>query len=99
MGRLTPNATYIYERVGDEVYAREEGKTERVLIGYNLPNTPRDPLDYMHYQSSPNEAQLWHEIRHAAKSNPELQKALDRAKVLYYLSKEGKDDVLMWHPV
>jgi hypothetical protein len=30
MGNLKPGATYIYERNGDEVYAREFGETHRL---------------------------------------------------------------------
>ena len=37
------------------------------------------------------ESQLWQDIRTAAKTNKSLQKALDRAKMLYRL---GKDDPL-----
>lgn len=38
------------------------------------------------------ENQLWHEIRLAARTNPALQETLDRAKLLYHLSKEnGKE--------
>lgn len=38
------------------------------------------------------ETELWREIRKDAKENKTLQEALDRVKVLYYLSREdGKD--------
>lgn len=38
MGTLKPGATYIYERVGNEVYAREAGAdpNTRELIGYGI---------------------------------------------------------------
>jgi len=93
MGTLTPNATYVYERNGEEIYARETGKTERVMIGYQYENKidPRTndgrPL-YEHIK----EDQLWGEIRRAAKSNKALQSALDRAILVYHLSKDhGKE--------
>jgi len=35
MGSLKPGATYTYERNGDEIYARENGTTERTLVGYD----------------------------------------------------------------
>jgi len=38
MGTLTPGVTYIYERNGEEIYARESGSTERKLIGYQYEN-------------------------------------------------------------
>lgn len=48
----------------------------------------RDPLDHRHFMSDMPESQLWHNIRMAAKTNPALQEALDRAKIIYYLSTE-----------
>jgi hypothetical protein len=89
MGSLTPGATYVYERNGEEIYAREVGKTERRLIGYQYENKidPRTndgrPL-YEHIK----EDKLWGEIRRAAKSNEVLQSALDRAILIYHLSKD-----------
>jgi hypothetical protein len=89
MGSLTPGATYIYERNGEEIYAREVGKTERRLIGYQYENKidPRTndgrPL-FEHLK----EDKLWGEIRRAAKSNEALQKALESVKILYCLSKQ-----------
>jgi len=41
MGNLKPGATYIYERNGDEIYAREFGETDRTLIGYDHKIDPR----------------------------------------------------------
>ena len=46
----------------------------------------RDPLDHRNYMSSPAESQLWHDIRRAASDNEKLQRALDRVKIIYYLS-------------
>lgn len=91
MGSLTPGATYIYERNGDEIYAREVGQTDRKLIGYRyeMENKP-DPRTsdgrplYAHIK----EDQLWGKIRLAAQSNPTLQEALDRAIIIYELSKK-----------
>jgi hypothetical protein len=94
MGSLTPNVKLIYERVGDTVYARREGETERTVVGYDY---HRDPLDHRNYMSSPKESQLWHDIRQAALNDKELQDALDRVKVLYYLKQKEKP--VMWHPV
>jgi hypothetical protein len=96
MGSLTPGATLIYERVDDAVYAREVGKVERQLVGYSY---KRDPLDHRNYMSNPNESQLWHDINQAALDNEELQKALERVKIIYYLSKKDQPDPPMWHPV
>ena len=80
MGSLTPGATYIYERSDGRVYAREVGKTERQLIGYDLDSAPLQ-----------RNKTLWNEILKEAETNPTLQDALDRVKILYELSKkDGK---------
>ena len=73
MGKLREGASYIYERDGDTVYAREMGSTERKVIGIDYPVT-----------GSIN----WHDVVVVAKTNPALQHALDRAIMLYKLSKE-----------
>jgi len=93
MGTLTPGATYIYERSGEEIYAREAGQTERTMIGYQYENKidPRTrdgrPL-YEHIK----EDRLWGEIRIEARTNKVLQAALDRAILVYHLSKDhGKE--------
>ena len=90
MGTLTPNATYIYERNGEEIYAREAGKTERKLIGYQYENKvdPRT-TDGRPLHEHLKEDKLWGEIRRAAKSNKALQSALDRAILLYHLGTDN----------
>lgn len=95
MGQLKPGATYIYERANGITYARELGTTEKTIVGYDY---KKDPLDHRNYMSSPAESQLWHDIRQAATSDKELQDALDRVKVLYYLKYENKSEV-PYHPV
>lgn len=89
MGTLKPGATYIYERQGGIVYAREFGAPaeDRFEIGRDWepddnPSRVRGAL-----LSDVKENQLWHEIRRAAQNNPTLQEALDRVKVLYELTK------------
>lgn len=37
MGKLKPGATYIYERDGDTIYAREQSTTERHVVGKYAP--------------------------------------------------------------
>ena len=89
MGTLTPGATYVYERNGEEIYARESGKTDRILIGYQYENKvdPRThdgrPL-YEHMK----EDQLWGEIRRAARTNTALQEAMKNVILIYHLSKD-----------
>ena len=88
MGSLKPGATYIYERNGDEVYAREFGEKDRKLIGYKYetPDTRTDDGRPLHEHIM--ESKLWGEIRREAKTNITLQKALDRAIMIYKLSKD-----------
>ena len=85
MGSLKPGAAYIYEKANGVTYAREFGKTERKPIGWDYdPRTAdgRPMHDHM------MEDKMWGEIRREAKSNPTLQKALDRAIMIYKLSKD-----------
>ena len=91
MGTLKPGVTYIYERNGDEVYAREFGEKDRTLIGYKyeMENKP-DPRtnDGRPLREHIMEDKLWGEIRREARTNITLQKALDRAIMIYKLSKD-----------
>jgi hypothetical protein len=87
MGSLKPGATYVYERDKDTVYAREIGAdpSTRKEIGYNFdPRTSdgRPLFDHM------KESQMWGEIHREARTNIALQKVLDRAIMIYRLSKD-----------
>ena len=77
----------MYERNEGTVYAREIGAdpSTRREIGYTYDPRTEDgrPL-HDHIQDS----KLWGEIRREAKTNPTLQKALDRAIMIYKLSKD-----------
>jgi len=86
MGTLTPGATYIYERVGSTVYSRESGKLERKVIGqYIDPFAENITLDY-------ELETVWKDIIKESRTNPALQEAIDRVKILYHLSKDhGKE--------
>ena len=92
MGTLKPGVTYVYERNGDEVYAREFGEKDRTLIGYKyeMENKP-DPRtnDGRPLHEHLMEDKMWGEIRRMAKTNITLQKALDRAIMIYRLSKDN----------
>lgn len=85
MGSLTPGATYVYERVGETVFRREPGTTEREVVGYDHRTSDGRPLhDHL------IEDKLWGRIRRAAPTNPALQDALDRAIMIYNLSKPNE---------
>jgi hypothetical protein len=82
MGQLRPGAKIIYESPdkGGTIYGRYAGTNDRWIVGYS--QDTRDTLE------SIKEDKLWGEIRRAAKSNPGLQEALNRVKILYELSKK-----------
>jgi hypothetical protein len=83
MGSLTPGATYTYERVNEVVYAKESGKTERRVVGYKY-----DP--YMENITIDYELEtVWKDIIKESRTNPTLQEAVDRVKILYHLSKDN----------
>jgi hypothetical protein len=76
MGSLTPGAKYVYESPdhGKTVYAREIGTNTRKVVGYQY-----DMFEDVN----------WYEIALHARTNPALQKALDRAIMIYKLSKDN----------
>lgn len=82
MGTLTPGATYIYERNGSEIYAREVGTSERKMIGKYI-----DPFNEnltINYELE----NTWKDILKESRTNPTLQEAMERVKILYHLSKD-----------
>jgi hypothetical protein len=89
VGRLEPGATYVYERDGPRVYARKVGEIERTLIGEDY------ALDIQQRRMALSE--IWMPVLEAAEHNPALQDALDRAKVIYELSKQ--ESTVDHHPV
>ena len=91
MGSLKPGVGLVYERNGEEIYAREVGAptAERKLIGYMYENE-KDPrtTDGRPLFEHMREDKMWGEIRRMAPTNPALQKVLDRAIMIYKLSKD-----------
>lgn len=77
MGKLTPGATYIYERVAGSIFARELGKTERKLVGYVTDVSPEIEI----YRSEINQVLLMCE------QDPAMKDLLDQLFVLYNLKK------------
>jgi hypothetical protein len=97
MGQLKPDTTYIYEKANGVTYAREFGapSEERFEIGREYP--PREDT-FMDLPVS--QLAVLVELVQAAKTNPALQDALDRAKVIYELSRQDSEEYKpMWHPV
>jgi hypothetical protein len=87
MGKLKPNAKYIYERANGTVYQREIGADplSREAIGWDYDPRTEDGKSLI---DQLRDQKLWGEIRRAAKTNPLLQDAIDRVKIIYELSKD-----------
>ena len=94
MGNLKPGVKLIHERVDNVVYTREFGADPmtRKVAGwdYNKDNPNFDPRtsDGRPLFEQIQESKLWGEIHREAKTNITLQKALDRAIMIYKLSKD-----------
>ena len=70
---------------GNTVYSREPGEDNRELVKtYDLRTHDGRPL-HEHLK----ENKMWSEIRRTAHTNPALQDALDRAIMIYYLTKKN----------
>ena len=87
MGTLKPGATYVYEKANGITYAREFGAdpSTRKEIGWDYdPRTTdgRPLIDHL------MDDKLWGEIRRASRTNTVLHEALERAKIIYHLSKD-----------
>ncbi len=91
MGQLEPGATYIYERADGVTYARKLGDEPHTRFAVGWDSRIQQDLDKFHKEV------LWANILREAEYNPALQDALDRAKLIYELSKQ--DDPLFHHPV
>jgi hypothetical protein len=68
---------------GNTVYSRELGSDKRELIQQYDPRTH----DGRSLNDRIMESKLWGNIRRAAETNPTLQDALDRAIMIYHLTK------------
>jgi hypothetical protein len=100
MGTLKPDTKYIYERSDGIIYAREFGAdpSTRRVIGYES-GKEYDPItghkidydsrtaDGRPLREHVQENRMWAEIRRAAPTNPTLQDALERAIMIYKLTK------------
>ena len=89
MGTLKPNTTYVYERADGVTYAREFGAVaeERFPIGWDYGKEPNKERTIFGIPFT--EVAIYIQMHQAAKSNPTLQAALERAKIVYYMSKDN----------
>jgi hypothetical protein len=91
VGRLEPGATYIYERSEGVTYARKIGDPPDTRFEIGRDYDSRSVFNDL------QEAKLWSEIHRAAKTNPALQDAIDRVKIIHALSKQQEQ--ILHHPV
>jgi len=77
MGSLKPDATYVYERVDDRIYAREMGQTDRRLIG-RLDNPSSAMREYQREINN---------VLRMCDADPAMRELLDQLFVLYNLKK------------
>lgn len=85
MGNLKPGVKYNYKKVDGITYAQEHGSNENIAVGWEWDSRTDDgrPLrDHI------MDSKLWGDIRREAKTNLDLHKALERAIIIYYLSKD-----------
>lgn len=69
--------TYIYERVAGTIFAREFGKTERKVVGYDTDISP----EFAMYKSEINQVLMMCE------KDPAMRELLDQLFVMYNLKK------------
>ena len=79
MGSLTPDVTYIYERANGIIYARELGKTERVVVGY----------DGDLVECNKRLMNKWNDILKSSESDPALKEMLDQVEIYYKLKHQS----------
>lgn len=79
MGSLKPGITYIYERADGRIYAREFGKTERQIVGYDVKQ--QETAERRYYMNQINQVLLMCE------QHEDMRELLDKLFVLYNLRK------------
>lgn len=87
MGNLKPGATYRYREEHGVVYAQDQASLDEEAVGWEYDPRTEDGKPLIDHI---RDDKLWGAIRKAAKTNPLLQEALDRAKVIYELSKKDE---------
>lgn len=81
MGSLKPGATYIYERAGGIIYAREFGETKRRVVGY-------ESNDDTISASSKRLLSEMNEVVKMCETDPSMQAMLEQLFVMYNLKKQ-----------
>jgi hypothetical protein len=80
MGSLKPGATYIYERAGSVIYAREFGETKRRVVGY-------EGNDETISASSKRLLSEMNDVVKMCETDPAMKAMLEQLFVMYNLKK------------
>jgi hypothetical protein len=80
MGSLKPGATYIYERAGAVIYAREFGETKRRVVGY-------EGNDETISASSKRLLSEMNDVVKMCETDPAMKAMLEQLFVMYNLKK------------
>lgn len=83
MGRLKPGASFKYEKHGPYTISTDERTNERSIVGYDYGQNYETTREHM------QDDKFWGDLRREAKTNVALQRALDRAIMIYRLSKDN----------
>lgn len=83
METLKPGTTYIYERAGGTIFAREFGCSERKIVGHATEISPEMAM----YRSEINQ------VLTMCEQDPAMQDLLEQLFVLYNLKKTHEDRI------
>ena len=82
MGKLKPNAQYIYSSRDGVVWQKNQESLDEEAVGWEYDSRTEDGRPLIDHLK---DNQLWGDIRKKAVDDPELRDLLERAKLYYYL--------------
>lgn len=83
MGKLRPGASFKYEKHGPYTISTDIDTNERSIVGYDYSQSYDSTREHM------MDNKFWGDLRREAQTNVALQRALDRAIMIYRLSKDN----------
>lgn len=83
MGTLRPGASFKYEKHGPYTISTDQETNERSIVGYDYRQNYESNIEAM------KDDKFWGELRREARTNVALQRALDRAIMIYRLSTDN----------
>ena len=82
MGKLKPNAQYIYSSRDGVVWQKNQESLDEEAVGWEYDSRTEDGRPLIDHLK---DNRLWGDIRKKAVDDPELRDLLERAKLYYYL--------------